>query len=311
MTAFEERPHSPYYGSADATPLFLVLLDEYERWTGDRELVRELEREARAALNWIDEYADLHGDGYVWYQRRNEKTGLENQCWKDSWDSISFRDGRLPGLPARDLRAAGLRLRREAPRPPAWPGSSGTTRPSPTSSRRRPPTSSGASTATSGSRTASTSRSRSTPTEAQVDALTSNIGHLLWSGIVDDARRRPSPAPDGPRLFSGWGIRTMAEGEGRYNPIGYHVGTVWPHDNSFIAWGLRRYGFKDEAAAIAAGHPRRGGVLRGPAARGVRRLRALADQVSGPVPDGVQPAGLVDRRAAAPPADHAGPRADG
>jgi glycogen debranching enzyme len=83
LTAFEERPHSPYYGSADATPLFVVLLDEYERWTGDRRLVRELEYEARAALNWIDEYADLMGNGYISYERRNKKTGLENQCWKD------------------------------------------------------------------------------------------------------------------------------------------------------------------------------------------------------------------------------------
>jgi len=101
LTAFEERPHSPYYGSADATPLFVVLLDEYERWTGDRRLVHELQPEARAALNWIDQYADLMGNGYIWYQRRNEQTGLENQCWKDSWDSISYSDGRLPGFPGR------------------------------------------------------------------------------------------------------------------------------------------------------------------------------------------------------------------
>ncbi|MGO9886431.1 MAG: glycogen debranching N-terminal domain-containing protein, partial [Solirubrobacteraceae bacterium] len=121
LTAFEERPHSPYYGSADATPLYVVLLDEYERWTGDRALVRELEVEARAALNWIDEYADLQGTGYIWYKRRNEKTGLENQCWKDSWDSISFRDGRLPGFPratcelqgyAYDAKLRGARLAR-------------------------------------------------------------------------------------------------------------------------------------------------------------------------------------------------------
>ena len=122
MTAFEERPHSPYYGAADATPLYIVLLDEYERWTGDRKLVRELEREARAALNWIDEYADLMGNGYISYQRRNEKTGLENQCWKDSWDSISYRDGRLPGFPratcelqgyAYDAKVRGARLARD------------------------------------------------------------------------------------------------------------------------------------------------------------------------------------------------------
>ena len=116
MTAFEERPHSPYYGSVDATPLYVVLLDEYERWTGDRALVRELEVEARAALNWIDEYADLQGTGYIWYRRRNEESGLENQCWKDSWDSISFRGGDASGLPAGHVRAAGLRLRRQGAR---------------------------------------------------------------------------------------------------------------------------------------------------------------------------------------------------
>ena len=121
LTAFEERPHSPYFGNADATPLFVVLLDEYERWSGDTALVRRLEPEARAALAWIDDYADLLGNGYVWYRRRNEQTGLENQCWKDSWDSISYHDGRLPGFPratcelqgyAYDARMRGARLAR-------------------------------------------------------------------------------------------------------------------------------------------------------------------------------------------------------
>ncbi len=119
--AFEEQPHSPYYGNADATPLFVVLLDEYERWSGDTRLVHDLEDHARAALAWIDEYADLQGNGYVSYQRRNEDTGLENQCWKDSWDSISYRDGRLPGFPratcelqgyAYDAKVRGARLAR-------------------------------------------------------------------------------------------------------------------------------------------------------------------------------------------------------
>ena len=89
---------------------------------------------------------------------------------------------------------------------------------------------------------------------AQVDALSSNNGHLLWSGIVEEAKAAAVVGHlMGPRLFSGWGVRTLAEGEARYNPIGYHVGTVWPFDNSFIAWGLRRYGYKGEAARIAAG----------------------------------------------------------
>src|SRR5213079_2925484 len=129
MTAFEERPHSPYYGCADATPLYVVLLDEYERWTGDTKLVRELEREARAALNWIDEYADLMGNGYISYKRRNEETGLENQCWKDSWDSISNHAGEIPGFPratcelqgyAYDAKVRAARLAREIWRDPEF-----------------------------------------------------------------------------------------------------------------------------------------------------------------------------------------------
>jgi glycogen debranching enzyme len=253
MAAFEERPHSPYYGCADATPLYVVLLDEYERWTGDRAIVRELEVEARAALRWIDEYADLQGTGYIWYQRRNEKTGLENQCWKDSWDSISYRDGRLPGFPratcelqgyAYDAKVRGARLARLV-----W-------RDRELAERLE--------------REAADLKRRFNrdfwvadgeyfalaldPDGGKVDALASNNGHLLWSGIVDKSKAKSVARKLlGPRLFSGWGVRTLAEGEGRYNPIGYHVGTVWPFDNSFIAWGLRRYGFKEEAAEIAAG----------------------------------------------------------
>jgi glycogen debranching enzyme len=253
MTAFEERPHSPYYGSADATPLFVVLLDEYERWTGDTRLVGELEFEARAALTWIDEYADLQGNGYVAYQRRNQETGLENQCWKDSWDSISYRDGALPGFPratcelqgyAYDAKMRGARLARLVWGDPAladalegqaadlkrrfnhdfWVEDGGYFAIALDADGR------------------------------QVDSLTSNNGHLLWSGIVDEAKATAVAAQlMGERLFSGWGVRTLAVGEGRYNPIGYHNGTIWPFDNSFIAWGLRRYGFKAEAARVAAG----------------------------------------------------------
>jgi glycogen debranching enzyme len=253
LTAFEERPHSPYYGCADATPLFVVLLDEYERWTGDRRLVRELEREARAALAWIDEYGDLMDNGYVSYRRRNEETGLENQCWKDSWDSISFRDGRLPGFPratcelqgyAYDAKLRGARLARLVWRDPKL--------------------------ADELERQAADLKRRfnrdfwvedgeyfalALDNEGkQVDSLASNNGHLLWSGIVVKSKAKAVARHlMGPRLFSGWGVRTLAEGEGRYNPIGYHVGTVWPFDCSFIAWGLRRYGFKEEAALVAAG----------------------------------------------------------
>ena len=253
LTAFEERPHSPYFGSADATPLFVVLLDEYEKWTGDTRLVRDLEVEARAALSWLDTYADLQGNGYVAYQRRNEKTGLENQCWKDSWDSISYHDGTLPGFPratcelqgyAYDAKVRAARLARLVWRDESY--------------------------AARLERDAAAFKRRFNRDfwiedggffavaldhdGRPVDSLTSNNGHLLWSGIVDRAKaRRVVEHLMGPRMFTGWGIRTMAEGEARYNPIGYHVGTIWPFDNSFIAWGLRRYGFKVEAARVAAG----------------------------------------------------------
>ena len=192
MTAFEERPHSPYYGSVDATPLYVVLLDEYERWTGDRKLVRELEHPARAALNWIDEYADLMGTGYIWYRRRNEKTGLENQCWKDSWDSISYRDGTLPDSPG-DRRAPGIRIRREDAR--RAPGAPGLERPG----SRRPVEKEAADLKRRFNRDFWVSDGEyfalALDTEGhQVDALASNNGHLLWSGIVDKSKGKRSPS---------------------------------------------------------------------------------------------------------------------
>ncbi|WP_405098328.1 glycogen debranching N-terminal domain-containing protein [Micromonospora sp. NBC_01412] len=253
LTAFEEYPMSPYYGAADTTPLYVILLDEYERWTGDAAVVRELEDEARAALHWIDEYGDIMGDGYIWYQRRNERNGLDNQCWKESPTAISFRDGRLPSLPratcelqgyAYDAKIRGARLARQFWNDPAY--------------------------ADRLEREAAELKERFNRDfwvedgeyyalaldgdGRQVDALSSNIGHLLWSGIVEESRAaKIAEHLLGPRLFSGWGVRTLATGQGRYNPIGYHVGTVWPFDNAFIAWGLRRYGFTDQAGRIAEG----------------------------------------------------------
>jgi glycogen debranching enzyme len=253
MAAFEERPHSPYYGSVDATPLYVVLLDEYERWTGDRKLVRDLEYEARAALNWIDEYADLMGNGYISYKRRNEQTGIENQSWKDSWNSISYSDGRLPSFPratcelqgyAYDAKLRGARLARLVWNDPAFADRlEGEAQ----DLKRR--FNRDFWLADRGYFAIALDADGS-----QVDSLASNNGLLLWSGIVDASKAKSVVGHlMGPRLYSGWGVRTLAEGEARYNPIGYHLGTVWPFDNSFIAWGLRRYGFKAEAASVVAG----------------------------------------------------------
>jgi glycogen debranching enzyme len=252
MAAFEERPHSPYYGSVDATPLYVVLLDEYERWTGDRRLVRDLEFEARGALAWIDDYADLMGNGFISYKRRNEQTGLENQAWKDSWNSISYSDGRLPDFPratcelqgyAYDAKLRGARLARLV-----WKDAPFADRLEQEAADLKQRFDRDFWLADRGYYALALDADGS-----QVDALASNIGHLLWSGIVDQAKAKSLVDHlMGPRLYSGWGVRTLAEGEGRYNPIGYHLGTVWPFDNSIIAWGLRRYGYKVEAARIAS-----------------------------------------------------------
>jgi glycogen debranching enzyme len=252
LTAFEERPHSPYYGAADATPLFIVLLDEYSRWTGDKKIVRDLEVEARAALAWIEQFGDHNGDGYIDYMRAME-TGLDNQCWKDSWNSILFSDGSNSKLPrstceiqgyAYDARVRGARLAREV-----WNDSELASKLEQSAAELKE----------------RFNRDYWLPDRAcyalaidgdgrLVDSVTSNIGHLLWSGIVpEDRAARCAELLMSDALFSGWGVRTMAEGEGGYNPIGYHLGTVWPHDNSIIAWGLSRYGFRREAARIAAG----------------------------------------------------------
>jgi glycogen debranching enzyme len=250
LTVFGERPHSPYYGTYDATPLFVVLLDEVERWTGDRALVRELEPAARAALAWIDEHGDRDGDGYVEYER-NDESGLENQCWKDSWNSILLADGSMSSTPRAtceiqgyvyDAKVRGARLARQVWGDPVL--------------------------AEKLEREAAELKARFNldfwlperecfalaldGEKRQVDSITSNIGHLLWSGIVDDDKvRSVVDHLMGDALWSGWGVRTMAAGEGGYNPIEYHNGTVWPHDNSLIAAGLARHGYREEAARIA------------------------------------------------------------
>jgi glycogen debranching enzyme len=215
-------------------------------------MVRAYEHEARAALDWIDQYADLLGNGYISYRPRKQDTGLVNQCWKDSWNSISARDGRLPGFPratcelqgyAYDAKMRGARLAREFWGDPGY--------------------------ADQLEREAADLKDRFNRDfwiedgqyyalgmdhdGSLLDALSSNIGHLLWSGIVPPERADAVVRHlMGPELYSGWGVRTLSTKEQRYNPIGYHLGTVWPFDNSFIAWGLRRYGYRQQAAQIAA-----------------------------------------------------------
>jgi glycogen debranching enzyme len=247
LAHFRERPQSPYFGSADSTPLFLIVLDEYERWTGDTDTVRQLEGAARAALEWIERYGDADGDGYVEYQTRNPQTGLENQCWKDSWNSIVHPDGRVAIAPratceiqgyAYDARVRMARLAREV-----WSDPALADRLEADAAELR----------------VSFDRDFWLPDHGfyalaldgdkkPVPTLTSNIGHLLWSGIVADERVEAIVAHlGGDHMFSGWGIRTLADGQPVYNPIEYHNGTVWPHDTALVAAGFARYGRRQEA----------------------------------------------------------------
>jgi glycogen debranching enzyme len=251
LTYFRERPQSPYYGSADSTPLFLIVLDEYERWTGDQQTVVELEGAARAALAWLEGYGDPDGDGFIEYMTRNPESGLTVQCWKDSGNSIVYPDGTLAPLPhatceiqgyAYDARRRVARLAREC-----WHDDTLADRLDREADALRKRFQESFWLADEGFYAlARDGRGRPVPT------LTSNIGHLLWSGIVPDEHvdqvvsHLMSDA-----MFSGWGVRTMASGQRAYNPMEYHNGTVWPHDNSLIAMGLTRYGRHEEAARLA------------------------------------------------------------
>jgi glycogen debranching enzyme len=245
-----EAPHSPYYGTHDATPLFLVLLDEYERWTGDLELVRRLEPAAQAALRWVERFGDPDQDGYLEYRTRSPR-GLVNQGWKDSWNSSLFADGRIaePPIALCEVQGYGYDARLRVARLArlAWSDEALADRLEADAADLRRRFNADFWSAERGHYVHALDGGKS-----QVDSLTSNVGHLLWSGIVDD--ERAAAVIDGlmaPDMFSGWGIRTMSARDGGYNPIEYHNGTVWPHDSGIIAEGFRRYGCREAASVLA------------------------------------------------------------
>jgi len=242
--------HGSYYGTVDATPLYLILLSEVWRWTDDASLVRDFKESAMHALEWIATRGDLDGDGFVEYKKRSRR-GLDNQSWKDSHDSQRFADGRLADPPIAPCEVQGYvfdakrrmgELAREV-----W-------RDRELAERL--------------DREADELRTRFNEhfwieerngyyalaldaNNERVDSLCSNIGHLLWSGIVPTDR--VEPVVDqlmGDALWSGWGVRTMSSDDRGYNPLAYHNGTVWPHDNSLIAWGLARNGRWPEAYRV-------------------------------------------------------------
>jgi glycogen debranching enzyme len=252
MAALKEVPFGLYYGSVDATPLFVVLLGLYVERTNDKATLRALWPAAERALQWMDSCGDRDGDGFVEYGGATEnglQHGLRNQGWKDSFDAIFHRDGELAQGPialcevqgyvyaakkqaaqcarrlgmvdrARELDQAADSLKQRF-EDAFWCEEIGLYAIA-LDGRKRP------------------CRVRS-----------SNAGHVLWTGIArPDRARRVADAMISRDFFSGWGIRTIAKGEARYNPMSYHNGSVWPHDNSLIALGMARYGYWQHADKV-------------------------------------------------------------
>jgi len=247
MARSREIPHLPYYGTIDATPLWLVLLHETWRWTGDLDLVRELLPNAERALEWIDRYGDLDGDGFVEHGCGSER-GLTNQGWKDSGDGVPFPDASMPKPPialvevqgyvydakirmaelfevlGNESRAGELRIQAEQLRKAIvssfWMEEEGTF-----------------GLALDGGKTL-------------LRTITSNAGHLLWSGVPNQEQaRRMAEVLLGPSMNAGWGIRTLSSEHPVFNPMSYHNGSIWPHDNAIVVMGLARY--RQAAAALS------------------------------------------------------------
>ncbi len=242
---------SIYYGTADATPLFVMLLGELRRWGVARELVDELLPNAERAIEWIEQFGDADGDGYVEYHRATDR-GLANQGWKDSWDGIRYGDGRIAEAPIAlcEVQAYtyGAYLARAH-----FAHEAGDER---TYQRFR---------AKAAQLKAAFNRDfwledrgyfavGLDADKRPIDSLTSNLGHCLWTGIVDeDKAARVAEALRSPAMFSGWGVRTLSTDNRGYNPISYHCGSVWPHDTAIVAAGLARYGYEDDALRLVLG----------------------------------------------------------
>ncbi|MFG1658319.1 glycogen debranching N-terminal domain-containing protein [Micromonospora chersina] len=253
LTRLGLKPYKPYYGGADTTALWLILLSEYWRWSRDDALVRRLRPNADAALAWIDRHGDLDGDGYVEYQTRSSQ-GLGNQCWRDSPDGIQFADGSIPVLPIATCETQGYtydaKLRAAELADGPWQDPNLACRLRDEAARLRERFNRDFWIAERGGYYAVGLDGD----KNRIDSMTSNMGHLLWSGIVPaDRAEQVARQLMSDEMFSGWGVRTLSAADGGYNPIGYHTGTVWPHDNSLIAAGLARYGFRQEANRIAMG----------------------------------------------------------
>lgn len=245
-----ETPLANYYGTVDATPLFLCLLCDHVNWSGDLALFDELRPQVDAALAWIEHFADLDGDKLLTYRSRSSR-GLRNQGWKDSHDGVIDEHGVALEPPIALVEAQGyaLRAEREVARLLERSGETGRAEALVVSAIER-------------ERVIERfwlddlgCYSMALDADKRASrAVASNQGHLLWSGAVGSeraARIRDSLMHE--TMFSGWGIRTLASSEPSYNPVGYHTGSIWPHDNALIACGLRRYGFDEDFQRVFEG----------------------------------------------------------
>lgn len=251
MAELREIPFGLYYGSIDVTPLFVILANLYLSRTGDVAFIRELWPSIEGALDWMDRSGDRDGDGFIEYFRATD-TGLQNQGWKDSFDSVFHADGRLAegAIALVEVQAYAFAAKRGAAQCARVLGM-----------RER-----GAALDEQATRLAERFEEAFWCEEIATYAIaldgekkpcrvrTSNAGHVLWTGIARaDRAKHVADGLVSPAFFSGWGIRTVADTEPRYNPMSYHDGSVWPHDNSLIALGMARYGFADQAGRVFDG----------------------------------------------------------
>ncbi|SHN64046.1 amylo-alpha-1,6-glucosidase [Bradyrhizobium erythrophlei] len=242
MAALREVPFAHYYGSVDATPLFVLLAGLYVERTGDDETLGELWPAIEAALMWIDGPGDPDRDGFVEYRRASEQ-GLANQGWKDSYDAIFHADGRLAEgyIALAEVQGYVFAGKRLAARCAKRMGLFERARQLETEADRLAERFEGAFWCDDIGTYALALDGAKQPCRVR----TSNAGQLLFTGIVrEDRARKVAAGLMQPSLFTGWGIRTVAQGEARYNPMSYHDGSIWPHDNALIALGLARYGLK-------------------------------------------------------------------
>lgn len=245
MTRAGEMPFGPYYGSVDATPLWLILLSETFNWTADEKLVKDMLPHAYRALEWIDRYGDLDGDGFVEYSRRSSR-GLVNQGWKDSWDAIMHRDGEVAKPPIALCEVQGYVYEAKY-RLASLMRSFGDVH-----------------TAEKLKRDAADMAKRFEKAywmpargfyalaldhdKRQCQVVSSNPGHLLFTRMLPQDRARcVTEKFMRPDMFTGWGWRTMSQEERVFNPLSYHRGSVWPHDNSIVAHGMALYEFREPA----------------------------------------------------------------